>query len=105
MVIFFNDERVRNTLLVQGFVYTLRGMRKIGRDIAVVGRLYDYRIIADVNVEYVMPITQAYQLTPYVVWSGLDDSNQWLALAKRLSGADTKFHLYCVRMTRRRLYY
>ena len=95
-MIFFNKEPVREFLLKNGLVYTLRKPRKrIGNDIAVYGSFYKNAKIADVTIELVMEnLTSAKQLKPYVSESGLEDSQEWLKLAQKLSGQ--KLNLYKV---------
>jgi len=90
MVIFFNVKSVREFLLDNGFVYTLRKRRKhVGLTRAVFGNYYKKHWFAVVLVEELHRIKRADQLTSYLPNSGLSCSvGQWLSLAKRLSKTD-----------------
>jgi hypothetical protein len=105
MVIFFNVEEARNMLLVQGTVFTLRPRRRTGKDIAVVGGLYDYKILADVTVEEVEPIYTPVALMPYVPFSGVASAEEWFNLAKSFYSGNPQLYVYRVKLLRRRMYY
>ena len=113
MVLFFNVKLVREYLLENGEVYTLRKLRKrIGNDVAVTGSYYKQNKIATINIELVGKIAKWSELIKYVMKSGLfpktknvvhlflskafqEKSKEWWNLAKKLSGKE----LYLYRVT------
>lgn len=116
MVMFFNIKDVRNFLIKNGMVYTLRKKRfRIGNDVAIYGTPFKQKRIGEVYIQPIEKITHSEQLIPYVAESGLlkpvvntglwnpksrDEliarlkSRDWLELAKKLSGDE--LYLYKV---------
>lgn len=114
-VMFFNVKLVREFLLENGEVYTLRKQRKrIGRDTAITGDYYHQNKLAKINIELVGKIIHWSELIKYVMKSGLfpktknmvhlflskafqEKSKEWFELAKKLSGEE--LYLYYVTVT------
>ena len=100
-MIFFNIEEVREFLIKNGFVYTLRKPRNTGQDIAVYGSYYKHKTFAKVFIDFegADPFTPE-ALEYYIEKTGLyrgnkkEDSAKWLELEKKLSGEH--IHLYKV---------
>jgi len=115
-MIWFKVKPVREFLIINGEVYTLRKKRfRIGNDVAVYGSMYKQKRIGKVNIEVVGKITRVEELLPYVRESGLDSqfslmmsdeerdhlyptrlevAKKWLDLAKKMSGDE--LYLYKV---------
>lgn len=100
-MIFFNVEPVREFLIINGYVYTLRKKRfRIGNDIAVYGSYYKHKIIAKVFIETVPigQVTNSEILAVYFDYSGLKGSaSEWFELAKKLSGDELYLYKVSVR--------
>jgi hypothetical protein len=107
--IFFNVKEVRQFLMLNGYVFTLRKPRNVGEAIAVVGNYYKYEPIGKVFVQLIKEdIKHPHELSPYVNGSGIeapltlndmcydDDAHHWFALANKMSGQ--KLNLYLVTM-------
>jgi len=98
MVMFFNVKSVREYLIKNGYVYTLRKKRKIiGPDVAVYGSRYKQKRIGRIFISIVPigKITDSEILVGYFDNSGLSDSaSKWLELARKLSGEE--LYLYKV---------
>ena len=88
MPIFFNVPEVRDFLLENGIVFTLRKPRSEGETYAVVGSYYKHKTIAIVKVKLEKAdIHYAEDLLPYFFQSGLNQSvYEWFELAKKMSG-------------------
>ena len=95
MVMFFNIKSVREFLINNGYVFTLRKKRfRIGRDMAVYGNYYIQTKIGNINIEKLEQIASPNQLSSYINESGLKDIEKWFGLATKLSGQ--KLYLYKV---------
>jgi len=98
MTMFFNVESVRNFLIDNGYVFTLRKKRfRIGNDIAVHGSYFKQNRIGKILIETVIrrPIQRPAILTSYFGASGLKSSpEEWFKLATKLSGQN--LYLYKV---------
>lgn len=111
MVMFFNVKEVREFLLRNKHVYTIRKKRcRVGNDIAVYGNYYNHTTIAKVWIEEV-PVGEVddwRKLRSYVKKSGLWDSSvppdnsalEWYRKARKLHKVilrnPIKLHLYHV---------
>lgn len=92
-MIFFNIKPVREFLVVEGHVYTLRSPRRTGIEMAVHGTHYYSKKIFMVSTELVIEgVTSASQLREYAGMSGLTSAEEWFRLALKLSGV--KLNLY-----------
>ena len=82
-MIFFNVPEARQQLLDKGFVYTLRPRhRSEGQDIAATGSYYNWKKIADVQIEFIKEIGDIRELEEYVSGSGFDNIYEWKQAAK-----------------------
>lgn len=97
MVMFFNVTSVREYLVKNGHVYTLRKPRKrVGNDIAVYGSRFKHKTIGPIEINQVKPsrIIRATELVPYVEETGLFNPSltklrnaiEWAVVARKLSG-------------------
>lgn len=96
-VMFFNVQDVKEFLLEEGYVYTLRKKRfRIGNDIAVVGSYYKHKKIARIHIEFIKSIHSFLELVFFVAESGLVPKDiadnrkgvaslKWFDLAKKMS--------------------
>jgi hypothetical protein len=111
-LIFFNVKEVRDFLMLNGYVFTLRKNRSEGQAIAVVGSYFDHKPIASVFVKLILEnVYNAHQLSAYVAGSGIkalftlndmcydDDAHHWFALANKLSGEQLNLYLVTMDMT------
>lgn len=100
-MIFFNVEPVREFLIKNGYVYTLRKKRfRIGNDIAVYGSFCKHETIAKVFIESVPfgQVTNSEMLVLYFDYSGLKSSaSEWFELARKLSGDELYLYKVTVR--------
>ena len=111
-LIFFNIKEVRNFLMLNGYVFTLRKSRSEGEALAVVGSYFDHQPLGMTNVKLILEdVYNAHQLSPYVAGSGIkaqvtlcdcgydDDAHQWFGLANKLSGEKLNLYLVTMNMT------
>jgi len=93
-MMFFNVEAVREFLLKNGYVYTIRrNNRRVGKDIAVYGSYSKNTKMGNVDIKLVLEnLTSAEQLKPYINESGLENAEDLLKLAQKMS--DEKLNLY-----------
>ena len=98
LVIFFNVPEVKDYLLKNGEVYTLRRKRGVGVTDAVTGSYYKKKVFAKVGVQEVMQVRVAVQLNSFIDKSGLKCTTWgWLAKARKLSKLKADFpYLYRV---------
>lgn len=101
---YFNVDKVREFLLENGIVYTLRRKRKrVGYDYAFHGSYYKKVKLARIEIDEIKRIKSWIDLIPYVGRSGLMHlaegpilcAEKWFELAKKLSGDN----LYLYRVT------
>jgi len=101
MPIFFNVKPVREFLIKNGFVYTLRKRRgRVGNDVAVHGSYYKRKTIAKVFILEVPigKIENSEMLTGFFDESGLKSSaSEWFELAKKLSGEELYLYKVTIR--------
>lgn len=86
-MIFFNVQQVREFLLKNGFVYTLRKSRRIGNDLAVYGSYYKQTKIGKckIQLEATYPIGSEIDLSSeHVKYSSFKSAEEWFNLAKKL---------------------
>jgi len=99
LVIFFNVKEVREFLIKNGLVYTLRKKRfRVGNDTAVYGSRFKQKKIGKVFIELIPigKITNSETLVVFFDYSGLNSSaSSWFELGKQLSGDN----LYLYRVT------
>jgi len=102
--IYFNVKEAREFLLENGFVYTIRKKRSVGRAIAVVGSYYNHKPIADVDVIEVTtkPVLERGEfdstLSFYVKTSGFKNLSDWLKAVMKFKPKESLF-LYKVIMS------
>jgi len=81
-MIFFNVPQAKRHLLEEGLVYTLRSKtRATGKTMAVTGSYQKNLHLCSVYVERVLDIRGAFDLIPYVKWSGFRTSEEWIKAA------------------------
>jgi hypothetical protein len=99
--IYFNVRTVREYLVTNGHVYTLRKPRGVGITDAVTGSYFKHKTFAKVEVKLVITdVLMSTQLDPYFGESGLFSSSyKWLELAQIMSGG--KLNLYKVTIVER----
>lgn len=95
-MIFFNLKIVRDFLLNNGIVYTLRRKRRTGKDTVLVGSYYKHKKLAKVNITYVTQISSPDELKPYYRLSGFDSPESWFEIASKLHKNELPLHLYLV---------
>lgn len=86
-LIFFNVPQVREFLLKNGFVYTLRKSRRIGNDLAVYGSYFKQTKIGrcKVQLEATYPIGSEKDLSSeHVKYSSFKTAEEWYTLALKL---------------------
>jgi hypothetical protein len=87
MPIYFNVSEVREFLLENGIVFTLRKPRSIGVTQAVFGSYFKHTTFAIVEVKLEREhVNYMEELLPYIERSGLKDVGKWFELAKKMSG-------------------
>jgi len=109
MIMFFNVKKVREFLLKEGYIYTLRKKRKrVGEDVAVKGNYYKQDWLAWIHIEFIKSIHSFLELVFFVAESGLAPKNivdskkgmaslKWFDLAKKMSKT-YPLYLYKVRV-------
>jgi len=95
-MIFFNVNNVKNCLIKNGEVYTLRKKRRDGLDIAVTGNRYKWNKLGKVDIIFVKEIKSFVDLIDYLPLSGMPHAKYWYKLASKLHKSKDLF-LYNVK--------
>jgi hypothetical protein len=97
-LIFINSEKVRNFLITNKIVYTLRQKdRRIthsGLEKVATGNYYSYHILAKVKIAKICEIAKEEELQPYYLQSGFESVTEWLKFSEELFHVKLPASLY-----------
>jgi len=83
-MIFFNIKKVRDFLMNNEYVYTIRDHILKKNDIAVTGNRRNLKKLCDVKIEFVGFVASPDDLTSYTHMSGFINSLDWYYLAREM---------------------